>query len=58
MDTPALLISDSTRPRERTGQARVLFDFMVTGGCVARIDFRAAPEVIAQVVRRDGAAPR
>ena len=57
----ALPVSVDGRPGSawyHRGQARVLFDFMVTGGCVARIDFRAAPEVIAQVVRRDGAAPR
>ena len=57
----ALPVSVDGRPGSawyHRGQARVLFDFTVTGGCVARIDFRAAPEVIAQVVRRDGAAPR
>lgn len=40
------------------GIARVLFDLTVVDGRVTRIDFRADPEVIAQVVRRDGAHPR
>ncbi|MGP5251106.1 sigma-70 family RNA polymerase sigma factor [Brachybacterium alimentarium] len=54
----ALPVSVDGRPGSawyHRGQARVLFDFTVTGGRVARIDFRAAPEVIAEVVRRDGA---
>ncbi|WP_226832193.1 sigma-70 family RNA polymerase sigma factor [Brachybacterium sp. FME24] len=40
------------------GQAMVLFDFTVEDGRVVRIDFRADPEVIDRVVRRDGADPR
>ncbi|WP_330882983.1 sigma-70 family RNA polymerase sigma factor [Brachybacterium sp.] len=40
------------------GIARVLFDLTVVDGRVTRIDFRADPEVIARVVRRDGGVPR
>ncbi|MBM9458653.1 sigma-70 family RNA polymerase sigma factor [Nocardioides sp. zg-536] len=40
------------------GTARVVFDFTVVDGRVARIDFRAADEVLAQVVRRRGAERR
>ena len=40
------------------GQARVVFDFTVADGLVRAITFRAAPEVLAAVVRRDGATPR
>lgn len=40
------------------GEARVVFDFTVTDGQVERIDFRAAPDLLSQVVRRDGAEPR
>jgi RNA polymerase sigma-70 factor (ECF subfamily) len=40
------------------GEARVVFDFTVHGGRVAAITFRAAPDVLAQVVRRDGADRR
>ena len=38
------------------GQARVVFDFTVDHGRVAGITFRAAPDVLARVVRRSGAA--
>ena len=40
------------------GEARVVFDFTVADGLVHAITFRAAPEVLAAVVRRDGPAPR
>ncbi|MEX5271481.1 sigma-70 family RNA polymerase sigma factor [Kocuria sabuli] len=40
------------------GEARVLFDFTVVDGLVAHIMFRAEPEVLAQVVRRDGGRRR
>ncbi len=40
------------------GRARVVFDFTVADGLVRAITFRAAPEVLAAVVRRDGATPR
>ncbi|MBC9225697.1 sigma-70 family RNA polymerase sigma factor [Aeromicrobium sp. 636] len=40
------------------GQARVVFDFTVEDGQVTAITFRAEPDVLAQVVRRDGADPR
>lgn len=36
------------------GQAMVLFDFTVQDGLVCRITFRAEPQVLARVVRRDG----
>ncbi len=36
------------------GAAKVVFDFTITDGLVHAITFRAAPEVLAQVVRRDG----
>jgi RNA polymerase sigma factor (sigma-70 family) len=36
------------------GKAMVLFDFTVVDGVVRRITFRAEPEVLAQVTRRDG----
>lgn len=37
------------------GEARVVFDFRVVDGVVDRITFRAAPDVLEQVVRRRGA---
>lgn len=40
------------------GQARVAFDFTVVDGVVREITFRAAPEVLADVRRRKGAAAR
>lgn len=40
------------------GQPRVAFDFVVTGGRVASITFRAADDVLEAVVRRDGAEVR
>lgn len=40
------------------GAARVVFDFTVDDGLVRTITFRAAPEVLARVVRRDGDHPR
>lgn len=40
------------------GDAKVVFDFTVDNGQVHAITFRAAPEVLAQVVRRDGGKPR
>ncbi|MTB87734.1 sigma-70 family RNA polymerase sigma factor [Aeromicrobium senzhongii] len=40
------------------GQARVVFDFTVEDGQVTAITFRAEPDVLAHVVRRDGADPR
>ena len=38
------------------GRPMVLFDFTLTGGLVQRITFRADPDVLAGVVRRDGHA--
>ncbi|QTE29743.1 sigma-70 family RNA polymerase sigma factor [Pengzhenrongella sicca] len=40
------------------GAAKVVFDFTIDGGRVRSITFRAAPDVLAQVVRRDGGRPR
>jgi RNA polymerase sigma factor (sigma-70 family) len=40
------------------GAAKVVFDFTVDGGLVRTITFRAAPDVLARVVRRDGGQPR
>lgn len=40
------------------GEARVVFDFTVEDGRVRAITFRAAPEVLSSVVRRDGGTPR
>jgi RNA polymerase sigma-70 factor (ECF subfamily) len=40
------------------GAAKVVFDFTVTDGLVAAITFRAAPDVLSRVVRRDGGLPR
>ena len=39
------------------GQARVVFDFEVADGTVRAITFRAEPDLLAQVARRDGAHP-
>ncbi|HET9871451.1 MAG TPA: hypothetical protein VFP89_02495 [Propionibacteriaceae bacterium] len=36
------------------GAAKVVFDFTVENGLVRAITFRAAPDVLMQVVRRDG----
>jgi len=40
------------------GAAKVVFDFTVTNGLVHAITFRAAPEVLARVVRRKGGRTR
>ena len=40
------------------GEAKVVFDFAVEDGLVRGITFRADPDVLARVVRRDGADPR
>ena len=40
------------------GACKVVFDFTVSDGLVHAITFRAAPEVLSQVVRRDGGRPR
>lgn len=40
------------------GRAAVVFDFAVEDGRVTAITFRADPDVLDRVVRRDGAAPR
>ena len=40
------------------GAAKVVFDFVVDDGLVRTITFRADPDVLARVVRRDGGLPR
>jgi len=40
------------------GAAKVVFDFTVNDGLVHAITFRAAPDVLSRVVRRDGARMR
>ncbi len=40
------------------GAAKVVFDFTVNDGLVRAITFRAAPDVLCRVVRRDGGRPR
>lgn len=40
------------------GEAKVVFDFSVAGGQVTAITFRAAPDVLTQVERRDGGRRR
>ncbi len=40
------------------GAAKVLFDFTINDGLVRAITFRAAPDVLSRVVRRDGGQPR
>ncbi len=40
------------------GAARVVFDFTVSDGLVRAITFRAEPDVLSRVVRRDGGRPR
>ncbi|KGN41201.1 sigma-70 family RNA polymerase sigma factor [Knoellia aerolata] len=39
------------------GAAKVVFDFTVADGLVRAITFRAAPDVLSRVVRRDGGEP-
>lgn len=38
--------------------AKVVFDFTVSGGLVRAITFRAAPDLLSRIVRRDGGRPR
>jgi RNA polymerase sigma-70 factor (ECF subfamily) len=40
------------------GAARVVFDFTVSGGRVLAITFRAAPDALSRVVRREDGRPR
>ncbi len=40
------------------GAAKVVFDFTVEDGLVRAITFRAAPDVLSRVVRRDGPQPQ
>lgn len=53
----ALAVFVADRPGSawfQLGGAKVVFDFTVVDGLVHAITFRAAPEVLSQVVRRDG----
>ncbi len=57
----ALAVFISDRPGAAwflRGEARVAFDFTVADGRVRRIDFRADPEVLAQIARRNGSKRR
>ena len=40
------------------GAAKVVFDFTISHGLVRAVTFRAAPEVLARALRRDGDRPR
>ena len=40
------------------GAAKVVFDFSIDDGLVRAITFRAAPDLLSRVVRRDGGRPR
>jgi RNA polymerase sigma factor (sigma-70 family) len=40
------------------GAAKVVFDFTVSDGLVRAITFRASPDILSRVVRRDGGRPR
>ncbi len=57
----ALAVSVDDRPGAawfHRGAARVLFDLVVVDGVVRTITFRADPDLLARVVRRDGPVPR
>ncbi len=59
--TSALAVFVDDRPGSawfHRGAAKVVFDFTVDHGRVVAITFRAAPEVLARVVRRDGDVAR
>ena len=59
--TAALPVFVGDRPGTawfQLGAAKVVFDFTVNDGLVRAIIFRAAPDVLSQVVRRDGNRPR
>lgn len=59
--TAALPVFVGDRPGSawfHRGAARVFFDFTVSDGLVRAITFRAAPDVLSHVVRRDGGQPR
>lgn len=55
---PVLLENRPAAAWFHRGHARVVFDITVTDGTVERITFRADPDVLAQVVRRDGPSVR
>jgi RNA polymerase sigma-70 factor (ECF subfamily) len=57
----ALPVSIGNRPGAawfHLGAAKVIFDFTVNDGLVRAITFRAAPEMLSRVVRRDRDRPR
>ena len=57
----AFAVSVDDRPAAawyHRGEARVLFDLSIVDGVVHRVTFRAAPEVLARLTRRDGPVPR
>ncbi len=59
--TAALPVFVGDRPGSawfHLGAARVVFDFTISDGLVRAITFRASPDVLARVVRRDGSRPR
>ena len=59
--TAALPVFVGDRPGSawfHLGAAKVVFDFTVNDGLVHAITFRAAPDVLSRVVRRDGARMR
>lgn len=56
----ALPVSVDGRPGSawfQRGEARVVFDFTVEDGLVRAVAFRAAPELLARTVRREGGGP-
>ena len=40
------------------GAAKVLFDFTIADGLVRAVTFRAAPDLLSRIIRRDGDRPR
>ncbi len=59
--TAALPVFVGDRPGSawfHLGAAKVVFDFTISDGLVHGITFRAEPEVLSRVVRRDGGRPR
>jgi RNA polymerase sigma factor (sigma-70 family) len=59
--TSALPVFVADRPGSawfHLGAAKVIFDFTVHDGLVHAITFRAAPDLLSRVVRRDGGRPR
>ena len=60
LSVAALPVSFGERPAAawfHRGEAKVLFDFTVVDGAIRHITFRADPDVLAHVSRRDGRSP-